>query len=476
MKTLYLFLWTTVVGLSISLSAQAQCTILDPIVELIGFSGSEENCTANVTISFTIDKNNGNKYTYIHLWNEADYPDPAYDYKKAPEGEDLASALATIAISTNGSSSLLSTYGPDETVTPLFAGLFIAEEDLGGKQTRITISNVQIVIPGACENPPKLISDIWSTQAEADKHPPVHCVFTNIPLTIKGPEITGEINCNEPEGPRTYDLNITTTDPNAIQVTYKLYLDDGALTNNQPTFGPDDELFLTSSITLSSTLPITKTEATYPYDFMEDKRSIWVVLTLPSLPHDIIYEIVNNCSLTLPVKLAKFKGDLLDNAIALSWITTEESGSSYFDVERSKDAVEFVNLGRIQATGTTDVTQHYSFLDQLPLQGNNYYRLTMVDLDGSTARSSIIAVANHASSISFELLGNPVTNREVRFILKNEKPENIMLHDLNGRSIDFSISKTGNTYTLKPGHSITSGLYLLNLRNYPGQIKKVLIP
>ncbi|MCF2499662.1 T9SS type A sorting domain-containing protein [Dyadobacter chenhuakuii] len=209
---------------------------------------------------------------------------------------------------------------------------------------------------------------------------------------------------------------------------------------------------------------------------MEDKRSIWVVLTGPSLPHDIIYEIVNNCSLTLPVKLAKFKGDLLDNAIALSWITTEESGSSYFDVERSKDAVEFVNLGRIQATGTTDVTQHYSFLDQLPLQGNNYYRLTMVDLDGSTARSSIIAVANHASSISFELLGNPVTNREVRFILKNEKSGNIMLHDLNGRSIDFSITKTGNTYTLKPGHSISSGLYLLNLRNYPDQIKKVLIP
>lgn len=475
MKTFYPILWMIVVGLSISLRSQAQCTILDPTVELISVSDSDPNCTVNVTVSFTIDRNKGNKYTYVHLWTAADYP--ALEYKKAPDGDDLVDALGTIAINTDGTASLLPNYGPDEeNVTPLFAGLFIVEEDLGGKLAKITISNIQLIVPGACGNLPKLKSDIWSTQAEADKHPPVHCVAACVPLTIKDPAITGEINCNEPDGPRTYDLSITTANPTAFEVTYKLYLDDGVLTSGHTTFGPGDEFVSESTITLSSSLPITKMDVAYPYDPMESKRSIWVVLTSPTLSDPIVFEIINNCSVTMPVKLAKFKGDLLDNAVALSWITTEESGSSYFQVERSRDAAEFVNLGRIQSKGTTDVTQHYGFRDEAPLQGNNYYRLKMVDLDGSMEHSTIVVVANHGNSIAFELLGNPVINREVRFILKNENSENIMLHDIRGRKVAFSLSKTGNTFILKPQGSISSGLYLLHLRNNPRQTKKVLIP
>ena len=475
MKTFYPILWMIVVGLSISLRSQAQCTILDPTVELISVSDTDPNCTVNVTVSFTIDRNKGNKYTYVHLWTAADYP--GLDYKKAPDGDDLADALGTIAINTDGTAFLLPNYGPDEdNVTPLFAGLSIMEEDLGGKMSKITISNIQLVVPGACEDLPKLKSDIWSTQSEADKHPPVHCVAACLPLTIKDPAITGEINCNEPDGPRTYDLSITTANPTAFEVTYKLYLDDGVLTSGQTTFGPDDEFISESTITLSSTLPITKMNVAYPYDIMESKRSIWVVLTSPTLSDPIIVEIINYCSVNMPVTLTRFRGDLLENAVALSWITTEESGSSYFEVERSGDAAEFVNLGRIQSKGTTNITQHYGFRDEAPLPGNNYYRLKMVDSDGSTEHSGIVVVANNANSLAFELLGNPVVNREVRFILKNENADNILLHDVQGRTISFSLSKTGNTFTLKPQGNISSGLYLLNLRNNPRQTKKVLIP
>jgi hypothetical protein len=200
-------------------------------------------------------------------------------------------------------------------------------------------------------------------------------------------------------------------------------------------------------------------------------------VTAPSLPNAIVAELKNNCTTTLPVTLARFSGDLLDDAITLSWTTTEESGSSYFDVERSADLSEFIKLGRIQSQGTTSVTQHYNFMDKSPLKGNNYYRLKMVDLNGSSEHSRIISVANNSNSVSFELLGNPVVNREIRFVLKNESVKNARLYDLNGKQIHFKLNQSGNTFTLKPYSNIPTGLYILSLGSDKGvQTKKVLVP
>ena len=355
MKSLSSKLWVIIICACLSFNSYAQCDLGSLIIELKSVSPTGENCTANVTISFTIEKNNGNKYTYVHLWKPSDYPN--YDYKKAPDKSDLGAVLATVAIHTDGTASLLPTYGPDKNVSTLYSGLVLAEESLGGKLYRITVSNMLIQVPGACSGLTYLKGDVWSTQSEANNHPPVHCVAT-----------------------------------------------------------------------------------------------------------------------ALPVKLAKFKGDLLDNVISLSWMTTEEAGSNYFDVERSGDLVEFITLGSIKSKGTTTVNQNYSFIDRSPLQGNNYYRLKMVDLDGRIEKSRIVAVENNVNSVAFELLGNPAINNDIRFILKNGKSENVTFHDLNGRKLKFNITKTGNILTLKPTASLPTGIYLLGLSNNPGLVKKVLIP
>jgi hypothetical protein len=462
--------------LSLNFQSKAQCSLVDPAVELNSVITSGENCIVNVNLSFTIDKNNGNKFTYVHLWKPSEYPD--IDYKKAPKAADLGAVLATLAIDTDGEVSILPTYSADvDNVIPL-TGLSIIEEDLGGDISRITINNIQFPVPGACVDLPILKGDVWSTQA-ASANPTVHCFNENFNLQINDPVITGLINCNDPSGPRTYDLDIISTSPTPFEVTYKLYLDDGVLTNGEATFGADDELIYTSPPTnLSALEPIASKDQPYAYDFLEDQRTIWVVLTAPSLPNSIVAELKNNCLTTLPVELAKFEGNLLDNAITLSWTTTEEAGSSHFNVERSSDLLEFSILGRVNAKGNSGNTVHYNFVDRQPLSGNNYYRLRMVDLDGSSEKSRIISVANYANSVAFELLGNPVVNKEIKFILKNDNPGNIRLSDMAGRSIGFSLNRSGNTFTLTPKGIVPTGLYLLSLEKGKSAIltKKVLIP
>ncbi|MHA4737805.1 T9SS type A sorting domain-containing protein [Dyadobacter sp. MSC1_007] len=476
MKTIYLFGWVLLMCLSLNFQSKAQCSLVDPAVELNSVITSGENCIVNVNLSFTIDKNNGNKFTYVHLWKPSEYPD--IDYKKAPKAADLGAVLATLAIDTDGEVSILPTYSADvDNVIPL-TGLSIIEEDLGGDISRITINNIQFPVPGACVDLPILKGDVWSTQA-ASANPTVHCFNENFNLQINDPVITGLINCNDPSGPRTYDLDIISTSPTPFEVTYKLYLDDGVLTNGEATFGADDELIYTSPPTnLSALEPIASKDQPYAYDFLEDQRTIWVVLTAPSLPNSIVAELKNNCLTTLPVELAKFEGNLLDNAITLSWTTTEEAGSSHFNVERSSDLLEFSILGRVNAKGNSGNTVHYNFVDRQPLSGNNYYRLRMVDLDGSSEKSRIISVANYANSVAFELLGNPVVNKEIKFILKNDNPGNIRLSDMAGRSIGFSLNRSGNTFTLTPKGIVPTGLYLLSLEKGKSAIltKKVLIP
>ncbi|OJV19698.1 MAG: hypothetical protein BGO21_21795 [Dyadobacter sp. 50-39] len=476
MKTFYLWVWFILAAISLPFKSLAQCALTDPAIELNSVSPSGDNCIVNVNLSFTIDKNNGNKFTYVHLWDPANYPD--INYKKAPKADDLGKVLATLAIDTDGAVSLLSTYSADATITPLFAGLTILEEDLGGGLARVTINNISFPVPGACENLPTLKGDVWSSQAAAE-NAPVHCFVEGFSLRISDPVITGKINCNEPDGPRTYDLSIITTNPTAFSVTYKLYLDDGVLVNGETTFSAgDEEIFSNGPLNLSASQPVQSKDEPYNYDFLEDKRTIWVVLTGPSLPNAIVAELKNGCTITLPVTLARFKGSLLDNAVSLSWTTSEEAGSSHFDIERSGDAKEFVQLGRVQAKGNSTATQQYKYLDSKPLAGNNYYRLRMVDADGQFEYSRMIAIDNGASSVAFELLGNPVAGKEIKFVLKNENASNVSLFDLSGKAVRFSLSQTGNEFTLRPKSGISSGLYILKLqRSNAGAIsKKVLVP
>jgi hypothetical protein len=85
----------------------------------------------------------------------------------------------------------------------------------------------------------------------------------------------------------------------------------------------------------------------------------------------------------LPVTLLYFTARK-NSAISslLEWKTSQEINTSHFDVERSNDAVVFSKIGRLNAAGNSSVAIGYSFIDNNPMAGNNYYRLKQYDLDG----------------------------------------------------------------------------------------------
>jgi hypothetical protein len=111
----------------------------------------------------------------------------------------------------------------------------------------------------------------------------------------------------------------------------------------------------------------------------------------------------------LPVTLVSFTGKAVEKTVALKWITTEEINASHFEVQRSGDARNFEPIAEVDAKGESKVVVEYTFADQTPLPGTNYYRLKQIDLDGSYAFSKTISVLYDAK-IKINIYPNPVTD------------------------------------------------------------------
>jgi hypothetical protein len=98
--------------------------------------------------------------------------------------------------------------------------------------------------------------------------------------------------------------------------------------------------------------------------------------------------LATNCML-LPIELVSFSAACELKTIKLKWSTASEINNDYYSVERSGDAINFESIGTIDGSGSSATAHQYSFVDEQPLPGVNYYRLKQVDFDGTSTYSSV---------------------------------------------------------------------------------------
>jgi Secretion system C-terminal sorting domain len=104
--------------------------------------------------------------------------------------------------------------------------------------------------------------------------------------------------------------------------------------------------------------------------------------------------IVANQASSLPVNLVYFKGQAYQDYNLLLWQTNLEENNAFFVLERSQDGRNFVEIGRIDGAGNHIGIKNYSFKDDSPFVGFNYYRLKQVDTDSSSHTSLVILLKN----------------------------------------------------------------------------------
>ncbi len=113
---------------------------------------------------------------------------------------------------------------------------------------------------------------------------------------------------------------------------------------------------------------------------------------------------------TLPIQLVDFNAKSDFGVINLSFSTATELNNSHFVIERSADARVFAEIGQVRGAGTTRVPQSYTFTDERPLAGTNYYRLRQVDYDGGESFSPVVSVV-FGKSDHITLAPSPATDQ-----------------------------------------------------------------
>ena len=84
----------------------------------------------------------------------------------------------------------------------------------------------------------------------------------------------------------------------------------------------------------------------------------------------------------LPIEMLDFNITCLDKLSHLEWKTASETNNAYFEIERSKDYINWEVIYKTPGVGNSTLTKTYAYTDKTIEGGVFYYRLKQTDYDG----------------------------------------------------------------------------------------------
>ncbi|MDW3648840.1 MAG: glycoside hydrolase family 9 protein [Bacteroidia bacterium] len=193
-------------------------------------------------------------------------------------------------------------------------------------------------------------------------------------------------------------------------------------------------------------------------------------ITEPAIYYQAAYihllsQYVEQSSSTLAVEYESFVAYERNAKVELRWKTTVETGSDFFQIERSIDGQMFERVGRVLAKGSNET---YSFTDQSPPEGKLYYRLKEIEVDGNYSYSEVRTVFINAS-FGLKADPNPIRNFiNIEVKIPNNASFSLELLDMQGRLIrkieESSDSQSSYQYTIATD-KLSLGVYFLKLES-----------
>jgi hypothetical protein len=171
----------------------------------------------------------------------------------------------------------------------------------------------------------------------------------------------------------------------------------------------------------------------------------------------------------LPIELLDFRGKYINNQSVLSWVTASEKDNDYFILERSENARDFTQIGKIDGAGNSNSFLNYQFIDVKPIDQVAYYRLKQVDFDGQYSYSQVIALRNN-QKLNAELKAYPNPSNG-NFLITNipfDEGDDFVcqVYNLQGELMrkDLHISDASGNLLLQL-NELKSGVYWIRLTN-----------
>ena len=203
---------------------------------------------------------------------------------------------------------------------------------------------------------------------------------------------------------------------------------------------------------------------------VENKASIYFDYNTPIVTNTAITQI-NTSGVVLPVKMNSYDvRKINENKVLNFWATAVETNALLFNVQRSEDARIFKTFGKVLAKGNSS---HYEFTDVLninSLPSAIYYRLQIIDKDGSITYSSIKQIRlRELANQSISIYPNPA--KDIVNIESKDGIKELKLIDMSGKVISLYTRSDDNlkhqTLNLK---QFTKGIYIVRITTVKGEV------
>lgn len=186
----------------------------------------------------------------------------------------------------------------------------------------------------------------------------------------------------------------------------------------------------------------------------------------PGTDTDIDSVFITSVGVITPVKFGGLSASEANNFVKLNWNIETEVNINNYTIERSANGDVYTQIGVAAANKSVN----YSWVDNAPNNGTNFYRIKATDKDGSIQYSSILRINVGKIKTGLTVYPNPVkggkVNVELDGVSKGEYKVNIynmvgsIVHTATLVSEGTSVSKAITLPT-----NVTNGNYTLEITN-----------
>lgn len=161
----------------------------------------------------------------------------------------------------------------------------------------------------------------------------------------------------------------------------------------------------------------------------------------------------------LPVTLESFNASIDAGSVQLTWKTSNEIGLNRYEVERSNDGISFQYMGSVTASHANT----YSFTDHKITGEDYYYRIKMIDLDGTYKLSHIVSIKGQLN-VDIKTVPNPVRNNLLVYHPKASGDGTLEIRDAKGLLMKYNKIPVNTVATSVDMSSLSSGLYYVTYK------------
>lgn len=160
----------------------------------------------------------------------------------------------------------------------------------------------------------------------------------------------------------------------------------------------------------------------------------------------------------LAIGFSNITAQLNNHSVRISWNTSDEETGGEFKVERSGNGTDFISIGSV----TPAKLPTYTYEDNHPLNGKNYYRVVYVNVNGKKTYSKTVSTILP----SREALRVFISGDKLKFILDlNQKGMyKAALINTSGQVVvirPVTYDGSVNTFELPIGNRLSPGIYSL---------------